>query len=75
MQNIFQTKRFKWMVEVVQDSFNAAVGGSANTSVDDFFKIEKNYELLQNFLNGVGSSKLIIYYLHENSGQDYEMRD
>jgi len=73
MSNIFQTKRFKWMVEIVQDSFNHLLGGTTN--VEDFFKMEKNYTLVKDFLNGDGNAKLIIYYLQESSGQDYEMRD
>jgi len=47
MANIFQSRRFKWMVEVVQDSFaHILVGG---TSVEDFIKIEKNYTLVNDF--------------------------
>jgi len=61
------------MVEVLQDSFNNVLGG--NTSVEDFIKLEKNYIMVNDFLNGVGNAKLIVYFQQENAGQDFEMRD
>jgi dynein heavy chain len=70
MSNIFQTRRFKWMVEVVQDSFNHILTG--NTSVEDFIKMESNYALVNAFLHGQGPPKLIIYYQTDNSGGDYD---
>jgi len=61
------------MVEIVQDSFTHVLGG--NTTVEDFFKMEKNYTLVNDFLNRQGSHKLIIYFLQEHAGNDYEIRD
>jgi len=37
--------------------------------------MEKNYSIVNQFLNGQGSVKLIIYYLQESTGQEFEMRD
>jgi hypothetical protein len=69
MSNITQTKRFKWMVEVVQGSFEHFLKDS-NIGVDDFFKMDKNYTIVSEFLNATGPPKLIIYFQQDAGGQD-----
>lgn len=60
------------MVETIQDSFEISI---KNISVEDFFKSEKNFPLIKDFLEGRGPAKVIIYFQQETPGQEYDMRD
>merc|ERR1711976_235051 len=58
-QNGFQSKRYRWMVDLIQDSFEIT---SKNFNVDLVLRSERFIDKIEDFLHGKGPCKLIFYF-------------
>ena len=70
--NIFQSKRYKWMVESIQDSLEIT---QKHFNVDDLLKSDKYYFQIKDFFEGKGSDKLIFYFQSNDEQNNEEIRD
>jgi hypothetical protein len=56
---MFQSKRWKWMVELIQDSFEIT---SKNFNVNEVLQSDKYINQVVDFFEGKGPQKLIFYF-------------
>lgn len=59
MDIVFQSKRFKWMVEIIQDHFDISI---KNINVEDILKSERYIDIIKDFLNGWGNKKIFVFF-------------
>lgn len=67
---LFQSKRWKWMVEMIQDSFEIT---SKNFNVNEVLQSEKYINQLVDFFEGRGPQKLLFYF--QSSEAQEELRE
>ena len=70
--NVFQTKRFRWMVESLQDSFEI---NKKNFELEEILEKGRYSEEVNDFLRGKGPHKLIFYFQPHDGHDIDEVRD
>ncbi|MCP4294556.1 MAG: hypothetical protein GY786_03015 [Proteobacteria bacterium] len=65
--SIFQSKRFKWMVELLKDSLEIT---SKNFNLGELLLSEQYSATIKTFFEGDGPSKLLFYFQSSESVQN-----